>query len=122
MKRMIALLLLAALCLACASCSRREQTASSGSGGIISDSSAPDSGTDTESSSHQSVEPLVFNLDLGELIGAESVDEIFDYGGGILGVIITRTADDEQQRMMINWQKNGLSHVTRELIESIKDV
>ena len=31
-------------------------------------------------------------------------------------------ADGEQQRMVINWQKNSLSHATRELIESIKGV
>ena len=96
LKRIIALILFAALCLTCAACSKREQDASSGGGSEI-NSSAYSSQPDPSSSG---AEPLIVKLDLGELAGAESLDEIFDYGNGLLGAVITKTVDDEQQTVL----------------------
>ena len=98
MKRIIAFALLAALCLTCAACGKAEQPVYSGSGSYGSGSSGDSPEQDPSSSS--AVEPLIVELDLGELAGAESLDEIFDYGNGLLGAVITKTVDDEQQTLL----------------------
>ena len=90
MKKLISVILLLCLCLTFAACGKNTPTpADSGADSAPSSSDAPSdssSGLPPEEGSTK-----VASIDLRAEAGAEDLNEIFDYGGGFVGVIIRKT-------------------------------
>ena len=84
MKKLFSVLLLLCICLTCAACGNNNTTP------VETDSSSGDNGS-------SSGEPKVASIDMREQTGAEGLSEIFDYGDGFVGAIISKTVDGEKK-------------------------
>lgn len=91
MKKLISILLLVCICFACAACGKNEPAPAASD--TSSDAPAPSS----SAPSSDEAEAKAVTVDFRAQAGAEDISEIFDYGGGFVGVIIKKTVDGEKK-------------------------
>ena len=99
MKKLISLALMLCLCFTFAACGRNEPTPAS-SGTASEPSSSAQSSEQSNEQPPETDGARIVSIDMREKAGANSLYDMFDYGGGFVGVIITKAADGAKKMFL----------------------